>query len=304
MPRRVICLLVLGLSCGTFVRAQEATVFSGPQPGEKLGQFTARGVFDDLAGKDTDVVARAEGKALLLVFVHDPLTRPSAAVARGLAEYAAKNTAKIDHATIWLNDDRSEAEAYLRRARSSLNLPGTVLVSLDGADGPGVLGLNREVSLTILVARDGMVTGNFALVQPSTTDGPKIVASIAETAGTRAVTQNEFDQLCYGENRAMMRRDGAEIPRPLLAAVINKQATAEQVAEAIEKVEEYVRDNPARQKTLGQIARRIVENGKLSNYGTQPAQEQLRKWAAQYKTSDQPNDSTETPQDKPDREAN
>src|SRR5690606_19357684 len=171
-------------------------VFSGPQPGEPLGAFQARGVYDDLAGENIDIVERAGNAPLLLVFVHAPLTRPSAAVARGLAEYAAENSEKLKHATVWLHDDRSEAEAYLRRARASLNLKGTVLVSLDGADGPGVLGLNRGVSLTVLVARDGHVAANVALVQPSTTDGPAIVAALANIAGTSKVTQVEFDALC------------------------------------------------------------------------------------------------------------
>lgn len=263
-------------------RAEEPAVFSGPQPGEPLGAFQARGVYDDLAGENIDIVERAGNAPLLLVFVHAPLTRPSAAVARGLAEYAAENSEKLKHATVWLHDDRSEAEAYLRRARASLNLKGTVLVSLDGADGPGVLGLNRDVSLTVLVARDGHVAANFALVQPSTTDGPAIVAALANIAGTSKVTQVEFDALCRGGDRAMQNQAGEAIPRALLAAVINKQASEEEVRAAAQRVEAFVGEHPARRRELGRIARAVVDGGKLENYGTPAAQDQLRRWARQY----------------------
>ncbi len=40
-------------------------------------------------------------------------------------------------------------------------------VSVDGKEGPGSLGLNRKVTLTILVGNKGEVKANFALIQPS-----------------------------------------------------------------------------------------------------------------------------------------
>ena len=52
-------------------------------------------------------------------------------------------------------------------------------VSVDGAEGPGAWGLNREVAMTVVVGKDGKATANFALVQPSVqSDGPKIFAAM------------------------------------------------------------------------------------------------------------------------------
>ena len=62
-------------------------VFSGPQVGEKLKPFKVRGVFDDDAGKDLDFVTRADGKPIVLVFVHD-VNRPSIGMTRVLMSYA------------------------------------------------------------------------------------------------------------------------------------------------------------------------------------------------------------------------
>jgi hypothetical protein len=73
-----------------------------------------------------------------------------------------------------------------------------------------------------------------------------------------------------------------EIPRELLVPVINKQATAEQLKAAVIKVEEYIKDNKARQAALGGVASRVVNGGKLENYGTPAAQEQLKAWAKKY----------------------
>ena len=67
---------------------QADAVFSGPQPGEKLPGFKMRGVFDDAAGKETDPVADAGKKPIVIIFVHE-LTRPSLAVFRTVMNYAA-----------------------------------------------------------------------------------------------------------------------------------------------------------------------------------------------------------------------
>ena len=79
-----------------------------------------------------------------------------------------------------------------------------------------------------------------------------------------------------------------QIPRELLVPVINKQASEEQLREAVAKVEAYVAGNKQRQLALGAVASRVVNGGKLENYGTPAAQEQLKKWAKQYGPADAP----------------
>jgi hypothetical protein len=176
-------------------RAADEPVFSGPQVGEKLTGFRVLGVYGDQEGKELDFVAAADGKPTLLIFMHD-LTRPSAALTRALTAYAeSKAQDGLYCGVIWLAADRSQTEAYLKRARQSLNLAAPVGISLDGAEGPGSYGLNRKVALTVLVAKDNRVTANFALIQPALTDGPKILAEVAKLIGAEPPTLEDVQRL-------------------------------------------------------------------------------------------------------------
>src|SRR5690606_41897520 len=57
----------------------------------------------------------------------------------------------------------------------------------------------------------------------------------------------------------------------------------EEVRAAAQRVEAFVGEHPARRRReLGRIARAVVDGGKLENYGTPAAQDQLRRWARQY----------------------
>jgi hypothetical protein len=278
------------LTCLAFLvaaacRADDAAVFSGPQAGETLAPFSAAGVLGAAEGRQVDIVTEAAGKPVLIIFVHEPLTRPSAAVTRVLSEYSSSLGDKLSTLVVFLNADRSGAEDYLRRARGSLRLKSPVAVSLDGAEGPGAYGLNRTVSLTVIVGKDHMVTGNFALIQPALTDAPPIVAEIAKTVGVEQPSKQQIDKLLAGSPREAAiekRGEKIEIPRELLVPVINKQATAEQLQQAIAKVEEYVGEDRVRQQALGEVAARVVNGGKLESYGTPAAQEQLKSWAKKF----------------------
>jgi hypothetical protein len=77
-------------------------------------------------------------------------------------------------------------------------------------------------------------------------------------------------------------RQGDERLTTLLRAVINKQASEDAVKEAAAKVEEYVAKDEKAKHELARIVTTVVNSGKLSNYGTEPAQKILRDWAKQY----------------------
>lgn len=172
--------------------ATEEEVFSGPQPGEEAVPFTVQGVFDDDAGKELDFVTAADGGPLLLIFVHQ-VTRPSAGVTRALAHYAAQRKEDGLHCgVVWLTTDASEAEDYLKRASRSLALEAPVGISLEGPEGPGSYGLNRNVALTVLVIHEGKVTYNYAEVQPSLTEAPAILAEVCKLIGGEPPTLEQL----------------------------------------------------------------------------------------------------------------
>lgn len=277
--------LLAGLVLAAPAGGADEKLFSGPQPGEKLPSFKVRGVFDDDAGKDLDFVKKAAGKPIVLVFVHD-VNRPSVAMTRALTTYTASRAKDGLHTGIvWLSDDATQAEADLKRMRHALAKDAPVGISPDGKEGPGGYGLNRNVTLTILVGKDGKVTANFALVQPSLqADLPKVLKEVVKVAGGEVPKIEDLT----GEKAAERRPGAADTKLPgLMRAVIQKTAGKEDVDKAAAAVEAYVKDNETARREVGRIARTIIDGGKLESYGTAAAQDYLKKWAKEYGPKDE-----------------
>jgi hypothetical protein len=262
--------------------AADEPVFSGPQAGETLVPFKLNGVQGDESGRNVDILSKADGGPLVLVFVHQR-TRPSFGLTNTVMRFAAsRNKDGITGATIFLTSDATETQNWMKLVAG--NFPKGVVygISPDGQEGPGAYGLNRNVELTVLVGKEHKVTANFALVQPSVqADGPKIFQAIVDVLGGGDVPDvAQFS----GQDRGtrMVRPEQDPQLRPLLTRVIKKDATAEQVDEAARAVEDYAAKNAATRQEIGRIGRRIIEAGKLMDYGTAHAQEYLQKWANEY----------------------
>lgn len=266
-------------------RAQEQ-LFSGPQVGEKLSSFKVRGVFDDEAGKDLDFVDQANGKPIVLIFVHD-VNRQSVSMTRILSGYSVSRSKDgLCTGVVWLDDDATAAENQLKKMRHALTQKAPIGISLEGREGPGSYGLNRKVMLTILVGKEGKVTANYALVQPSLqVDLPKILKSIVEVAGGEVPKLPDLPGM-----HEMMRNQSTdtETPnlRPLLAPLIRPTASETDVEQAAKAVEDKAAEDAAVRKEVGRIANTIIDNGKLENYGTPKAQQYLQKWAKDYGKSE------------------
>jgi hypothetical protein len=182
---------------------------------------------------------------------------------------------------VWLADDATEAEMALKRMRHALAPDAPIGISVDGREGPGSYGLNRNVTLTILIAKDNRVTANYALVQPSLqADLPKILDSVVAVVGGKAPKLEELPGFPAMAKTAPGRE--ADNLRPLLAPVIRRDASPEDVEKAALAVEQYIAKNEAARREVGRIAKTIVDAGKLSSYGTPTAQQYLSKWAKAY----------------------
>lgn len=273
--------LVLCLAVATGRCVADDALFSGPQVGEAVEPFKIRQALGEAAGEELDVVTQAEGKPLLLIFVNG-ITRPSVGLTRIIADYAATRAGDGLHsAVVLLTADATATETWMKNARHALPQKTAVGISVDGAEGPGAYGLNREVALTMLVAKDNKVTANFALVQPSAqADGPKILKAIVDVLGGGEVPK--IETLAGG---AAMRREGrpaaggGEELRALLRPVIQLNASDEQIDKAAKAVDDAAAKNAAFAKEIGQIAQRIIVAGKLKDYGTPRSQEHLQRWA-------------------------
>jgi hypothetical protein len=261
-------------------------VFSGPQVGEKLSPFVMRSALGSDAGKEIDVVTRANENPIVLVFVHD-VNRPSISLTRILTQYTHSRAHEgLTTGVIFLTSDATAAEAQIQRMQHALT-PGVATgVHLDGPEGPGSYGLNRNVMLTILVGKGGKVTGNFALVQPSLqADLPKILEAIAAVVGGKPPKLEELDLPAGAREQLMAGRPkqaAAANLRALITPVIRLNASDAEVDKAAKAVEDRAFADAGVRAEVGRIANTIVGAGKLTNYGTARAQFYLQKWARQF----------------------
>ena len=291
------------LLASMFLPAQDEQIFSGPQPGEKLTPFTITGATGDDAGKELNVVNQAGDKPLVIIFVHER-TRPAFGLANAVMRLVSdRGREKIVGCLVYLSEDPTEASNWMNRIKNYF--PGGITKGVypGGNEGPGAYGLNRNVSVTILVGKARTTTANFALVQPSMeVDAPKIFKAIADVLGEKEVPKvAKYSGRMMSDNATNRprSRNGAGKPqdpklRPLLVPLIQKDASEEDVVAAARKIEEYAKANPASAVQIGDIARRIIAADKLSNYGTKKCQEYLTKWAAEFK-SEAKAQRTETP---------
>ena len=197
MSLRTFALVLAGLSLAIPALAEdEAKEFSGPQKGEAITSFNVRGVLGERAGEEYDLVKQAKGQPLVLMFVHE-VNRPSVGLARVVMTYAASLKEKGLHSgLIFLSADATETEEWTKRASGALPQGVPIGISTDGIEGPGAYGLNRKVTVTVLVAKEDKATSNFALIQPSVAaDGPKIIEAIAAAAGVQPPSKEELDKL-------------------------------------------------------------------------------------------------------------
>jgi hypothetical protein len=278
-------------------------IYSGPQVGEKLPPFEVQGVFGDTAGKNLDFVTEADQSPVVLIFVHD-VNRQSISMTRILSQYTSGRTKDGLHTgVVWLSDDVTEAENQLKRMRHAMAENAPLGISVDGAEGPGSYGLNRNVMLTILVGHKARVTANFALVQPSLlADLPKILEAIAVVAGGPVPKLEELPGM---KDMMTQRTKGTEPPnmRPLLAPLIQRDATPEEVDQAAKAVEDKAAEDEAVRKEVGRIASTIVNAGKVENYGTPKAQDYLRKWAEEFGPSEKKEPPAEREKSRPSKPA-
>lgn len=276
-------------------------VFSGPQVGETLPAFKITSLAGESEGKVLDPITDAKGDPIVLVFVHE-LTRPGFGLMRAVTRFSAERKDKgVNVAVIFLTDDATATAKWSQNVKRLFSDDVKYGMFMNGKEGPGSYGLNRNVIVTVLVGNQGKVTGNFALVQPQLqVDGPAILESVAAISGGGKVPSMDELEAKYSGRSRMTRskpnvRSGAGAGRgsgnmqrdtelaTLLRRVINKQATAEDVRDAATKVEKYVAGNEKAQDELARIAATIVNSGRLENYGTAEAQKVLQAWCDKYK---------------------
>ncbi|KAA5541073.1 hypothetical protein FYK55_19460 [Roseiconus nitratireducens] len=168
-----------------FDETRDKDVFSGPQPGEALPPLTAQGMRGDRQGKPFDPVATAKGEPLVLIFQDDnpPGLRGLLQFNRVLSTIAEKSDQPLHTVSVFLGDDANQLTTLIKRVMVYLPESYQVGISPDGRDGPGAYGLNRNVAMTILMAKDGKVVHNFVFPQSMLYPDPHVLGGLADLIG-------------------------------------------------------------------------------------------------------------------------
>ncbi|MEM9589392.1 MAG: hypothetical protein AAGA03_19075, partial [Planctomycetota bacterium] len=207
-----------------FTKLSAKTLFSGPQSGETLPPLAVRGVAGDWDDKTIDLVQHVGSQPHLLMIQDGNGVgfRELFGMARIIRQLTEQSGKPIQMSCVFLADDAAAITAQVKRFADRLSQDVLLTVSPDGRDGPGVYGLNRNVSMTILVAKDGKVLHNFAFPQSMLYADPHVIGGVAEAIGaSREVVAgwlNAPQDHTSREPRAMQRRvamrEGASMQMP------------------------------------------------------------------------------------------
>ena len=176
-------------------------VFSGPQPGETLKGFSVVSLTRSTGDERVDPVALAKGKPHFMIFLDDSdVNEGIAAWNRAVGTIAENSRTGLAASAVILGEGPT-FEKQMRRikgvARNKkvsfyhwLNLFFEVGYSLDGRDGPGAYGLNRNIVMTILIAdAKGKVVYNFPFRETlQDRPDPHVVGALAEVVGEERET--------------------------------------------------------------------------------------------------------------------
>ena len=222
-------LLISLAAAASLVAAEKDKIFSGPQPGEKATPFEVRELTPRGPGTKRNPVKEAGDRPVALVFLHG-LERSMAPLMRVVDRYGANQKAKLATEFIFLVSDPIAAERNLPRTIGALRMNGRASYSLDGIEGPGNYGLNKECLITIVLAKSGKVTANFALVQPGIADAPGVIGALAKLAGDKNPPKPE----------ALLARrpNGGAMRKPLDLAKLNLETEAGRKASIAKLIEE------------------------------------------------------------------
>ena len=174
---------LLVIACPSLAQGPEAALPSGPPAGAPLPACRVFAPSGQFAGTEFDVAARIGQGPGALLFVHE-LTRNTAPMISGLDRLAVQLAwTGLQTHTVRVAPDRTEAELGSQRSSDALGLHCPIVVSVDGAEGPGGYALDRKATLTLVLANDGKVVRSVAFTDTGRSDLQKLRGLIEEVTG-------------------------------------------------------------------------------------------------------------------------
>ncbi len=175
--------LTLCLTPGFLAAQTGETLPSGPKAGTTVAAVKVYAPVGARAGREYDALSVIGQEAGALLFIHE-LTRNTAPVIRGLDRLAEEySLLGLENQTVFLSADRTQAEVRLKAVNGSLKLREPIVLSLDGAEGPGTFALDRKCTLTLVLVNAGKVVRSVGLTDTGQNDVPVLRKWIEEITG-------------------------------------------------------------------------------------------------------------------------
>lgn len=160
-------------------------IFSGPQPSETIRPFKVLASKADQM-EELEIVKKTDDGTTLICFIHKLSNDDRILYGLGLVDFYGRRHKELKSHIVILSDDRPKMMKMVKGwTRGSLFTKSLVSVSVDGIEGPGSYGLNRNVAMTVVVANGNKVVENFVFQAPNGRDLQTIMASVAKAMGKK-----------------------------------------------------------------------------------------------------------------------
>ncbi len=188
-------LAVVAITLTARLLAQESgsePVTSGPTAGTALPALRVHAPAGPDAGLELDLSTSIGQGPGAVLFVHE-LTRNVAPLVRGLDQLGDSHALLgLTVGIVVLAEDRNEAERRVDPASRSLRMARPMLISIDGAMGPGAFALDRRASLTLVTCNDGKVVRSTAFTDTGRQDLTRLRELVEEVTGALPATPGEL----------------------------------------------------------------------------------------------------------------
>ena len=164
-----------------WIKSLEKPVYSGPQPGEKVPALTAVNLRGEQAGQEFDPVALAGDKLHLMFFVGNSRTfgRFLGQLKKQLQSIEELSKQPWAMSVIVSTDDANNAEKSFAVLDQRYPKDLVVALSKDGSAGPPAYGLDKNLTATVIVVKDGKVIHNLPYSGDAFYTQPHILGAIA-----------------------------------------------------------------------------------------------------------------------------
>ncbi|MDG1808435.1 MAG: hypothetical protein P8J91_11745 [Pirellulaceae bacterium] len=221
-----------------WIKNLEKPIYSGPQRGENVPAFQAINLRGEQAGQDLNPIDLAGDKLHLMFFVGNSRTfgRFLGQLRRQLQAIEKNSKQPWAMSVIVCTDDANEAEKTF--AILDQRYPENLIVALskDGSAGPPAYGLDKNLTATVLVVKDGKVTHNLPHVGNAFYTQPHILGAIGEAMGVDHDTLRKYIDGQAGDavtaaNRRGDRKTRKGFREKLTPLVQNQTITRAEAAE-------------------------------------------------------------------------